>query len=354
MNNKILILTGKAGQGHIAIARSLEYWAAQWGMEPRVLDILPGYLNTNYKLSVKTHTHKPVFKLTNNRYLSRLLLSGFNGSLEERLATLCPEYKSYDTAISTHPIIHPSFAKINIITVENPSVHKSYFTQPRPTYYLSYWQHDRRYELLGPIARGAFYNELKSKTKQSLKKEMGLAPEKFAVIILAGGEWINKSQDYLDILGYAFDPDKYEFIFICGKNERFKREMENYYKNINFKFLGWLNEEEMNTVLRAGDCGLCFSTGTGVVTETGLCKLPLYIVDTLGAQEEGYPQIVERNGVGRYLKGGYWDKVDRLKEYVPQTQKLFEKNLNKWSDYLMGRPKVWEDFFNKKVLQAPF
>ncbi|MFA5776429.1 MAG: hypothetical protein WC988_02650 [Patescibacteria group bacterium] len=349
-NKKILILTGKAGQGHISIARSLEYWTAQWGLEPKVLDILPGYINTTYKLNLKARTNQPIYKLTNNRYLSKLMLVGFNGSLEERVEALCPEYKNYDIAISTHPLLHPNFAKTNIIILPDPSIHGMYLAAPRPKHYISYWKQDRRFDFLGPLARKGFYDELKYETKQNLKKESGFDPAKTTVLILAGGEWINKSQDYIDMLGYAFDPEKYEFVFICGKNERFRQEMKRQYRDVNFKFLGWMDDVQMNKVLRAGDCGLCFSTGSAVITESGICKLPLYVFDTLGGQENGYIQIIEKNGVGRYIKDSYWEKMDRLKELIPQTQKLFEKNLNKWGDYLISRPKEWETFFNKKVL----
>lgn len=350
MNKKILILTGKAGQGHISIAKSLEYWTAQWGLEPKVLDILPGYVNTTYKISVKTHTHQPIFKTTNNRYLSKLMLVGLNGSLEKRVESLCPNYQDYDIAISTHPFLHPNFAKTNITILPDPTIHKMWLSNPRPTYYISYWKADRKYEFLGPLARRGFYDELKYKTKQSLKKENGFDPNKTTVLVLAGGEWINKSQDYIDMLGFAFDPEKYEFVFVCGKNERFRQEMSGYYQDVNFKFLGWMDDVQMNKVLRSGDCGLCFSTGCSVTTESGICKLPLYIIDTLGAQEDGYIQIVERSGVGKYIKEGYWEKMDKLKELIPQTQKLFEKNSNKWGDYLISRPKEWEAFFVKKVL----
>lgn len=349
VNNKILILTGKAGQGHVSIAKSLEYWTAQWDLEPKVLDILPGYINTTYKLNLKARTHDPIFRLTNNRYLSKLMLVGFNGSLEERVESLCPEYKDYDIAISTHPLLHPNFAKTNIIIIPDPSIHGMYTAKPHPKHYISYWTQDRKFDFLGPLARKGFYDELKYKTKQSLKKENGFNPDKTTVIVLAGGEWINRSQDYIDMLGYGFDPDKYEFIFICGKNDRFRLEMERQYQDVNFKFLGWMNDDQMNRVLRSGDCGLCFSTGCAIITESGICKLPLYIIDNLGAQEDGYIQIVEKHGVGRYLKGGYWEKIDRLKEYLPQTQKLFEKNLNRWGDYLLSRPNDWETFFTQKL-----
>ena len=351
MNKKVLILTGKAGQGHISIAKSLEYWMSQWGMEPTILDILPGYINTTYKVNLKARTHQPFYRITNNRYFSKLMLRGFNGSLEERIQTLCPSYQDYDTVVSTHPLVHPDFAKTNIIILPDPAIHDLYLAAPHPQYYISLWKQDRRYEFLGPLTRKGFYNELKYKTKQGLKKECGFDPNKTTGIILAGGEWINKSQDYIDMLGYAFDPEKHEFIFVCGKNERFRQEAQRWYSNTNLKFLGWMDDAQMNAVLRAGDYGICFSTGSGVVAEVGACRLPVYIIDTLGAQENGYIQILEKNGVGRYIKGSYWEKMDRLKELIPQTNRLFDKNLNRWGDYLMTRPRDWEDFFAKKVLR---
>lgn len=350
VNKKILILTGKAGQGHISIAKSLEYWTTQWGFEAKILDMLPGYINTGYKINLKTHANEPFFKLTNNRYIAKLGMMGFNGSLEERVEGLCPEYKDYDIVIATHSLFHPAFGKVNMIILPDPTIHSSYLVSPKPKYYISYWTSDRRFEFLGPLARKSFYDELKYIPKQALKKECGFDSAKNTVLILAGGEWINRSQDYIDMLGYGFDPEKYEFVFICGKNERFQREMQEQYNAPNFKFLGWKDDEEMNKIMRASDCGLCFSTGSAVITEAGICKLPLYIVDNLGAQENGYTQIVEKHGVGKFLKGGYWEKIDRLKEYLPQTQKLFERNLIKWSDYLLSRPKDWETFFTKKVL----
>lgn len=350
-NNKILILTGKAGQGHISIARSLEYWTAQWGFEPKVLDVLPGYINTTYKINLKTHTHTPMFKITDNRYLSKLMVKGFNGSLEERVEALCPDYKSYDTMISTHPLLHPSFAKTNIIILPDPEVHKMYLAPPRPQHYLSFWIWDRRYELLGPLVRKGFYDERRYQSKRDLKKECGFSQEKKTAIIIAGGEWINKSQDYIDILGYSFDPNTIEFVFLCGKNERFRIENTERYKDLNMIFLGWKDDVEMGKIFRAGDFGIYFS-GSQVITETGICKLPLYILDSMGAQESGFVQIVEKNGAGKSIKGSYWEKIDKLKELVPQTDRLFDKNLDKWSKYLMDRPKAWETFFTTKVLDS--
>src|SRR3989339_1058954 len=349
INNKVLILTGKAGQGHISIAKSLEYWTAQWGFKPKVLDILPGYINTTYKINLKTHTHTPMFKITDNRYLSKLMVRGFNGSLEERVEALCPDYKAYGVAISTHPLLHPNFAQTNVIILPDPEIHGMYMAPPKPNHYLSFWKWDRRYELLGPIVRKGFYNERKYQSKQGLKKECGFDPNKQTAIIIAGGEWINRSQDYIDILGYSFDPNTIEFVFLCGKNDRFRQENTERYKGLNMKFLGWMDDTEISRVFRAGDFGIYFS-GSQVITETGICKLPLYILDSMGAQESGFVQIVEKNGAGRSVRGSYWEKIDKLKALVPQTDRLFEKNLDKWSKYLMERPKVWEDFFTKKIL----
>lgn len=348
-NNKILILTGKAGQGHISIARSLEYWTAQWGMEPKVLDILPGYINTTYKLGLKSRTNQPIFTLTNNRYMSKLMLVGFNGTLEERVEALCPEYKDYDTVLSTHPLLHPSFGKTNIIVLPDTQVHKLYTAAPKPQHYISFWVHDRNFHTLGPIARPGFYTEISEGSRDYCKGKLGWNPKKKYFAMLAGGEWIGRAQDYMDILGYTFKPDEYVFVFICGKNERFRQEMSEKYKDTGLIFLGWMSDIEMSLVLRACDYGLCFTTAQMVV-EAGLSKLPLFIFDNLGAQEAGYTDLVEKNGVGKYLKGSYWDKTDRLKELIPQTQRLFEKNLNKWDDYLTSRPKEWENFFHQKIL----
>jgi len=224
-----------------------------------------------------------------------------------------------------------------------------YTASPRPEYYISFWVHDRRFTTLGPIARPGFYDRTNEQSKDYYKTKLGWDPAKKYFAMLAGGEWIGRAQDYMDILGYSFRSENYAFVFICGKNDRFRQEMSERYKNTGFIFLGWLNDVEMALVLKACDYGLCFTTAQMVV-EAGLARLPLFIFENLGAQEAGYTDLVEKNGVGKQLKGGYWDKIDRLKELVPQSQKLFDKNLGKWADYLLGRPKEWEAFFQQKLL----
>lgn len=350
-NNKVLILTGKAGQGHISIARSIEYWTQEWGLKPKVLDILPKYVNLSYKLNVATNTYESFFKLTDNQHLSKLMLKSSSPAIEKRLAAMCLNYRNYSIAIASHPLIHPTFAKHNIIILPDPVVHHTYLADPKPQHYISYWNKRKDFHFLGPLARKYFYNKLKNKTKQELKKENGFNPYKKTVVILAGGEWIRKTKRHLDLLEQSLKPDHYELVFICGKDDEFIHEMENKYTAGNFKFLGWKNDEQMNSILRSGDFGLCFTIGSAVTIEAGLCKLPLFVFDNLGGQERDYAKIIEKNGVGMCLKGSPGEKLDQLNEFAPQVQNLFENNLNKWADYLLTRPDCWRDFFLREILR---
>jgi len=354
LKKRVLILTGKAGSGHLTVAQAYQYWLTKWGYEAWVLDVLPPINEKiNNWLYKVPKTYKQLFAFSNNKAWARLVTLPSKMEIERRIRKLAPDYKSADMIISTHPLIHPTWGKKRVMTLMDPIVHAVYLVLPRAQHYISFWKDcegntkgfgiaAKRVSYTGPLARPLFYenarNLRKNHYKGECKKTLGIAPETTLVLVMAGQAWIYRAAEYLQYFKNIFRKENVIFAFMCGKNKDFAQQMSSKYRRVKmFKILNWLSEEEVCRWMAAADFGVAFSLAQMAV-EAGLSKLPIYIFRLIEGQEEGYRAVIEDNGVGMYVPGEPQNQVEILKVLYKHTQTMFGKNLVNWQKELLEAP----------------
>jgi hypothetical protein len=195
---------------------------------------------------------------------------------------------------------------------------------------------------VGPLARPTFYtyakNNIRGINKEKLKMKLGISPQTTIALVTAGFAWINRSKEYMDYLRHAFMNDDIKFIFVCGKNSKFQKEMSVKYKGCpSFIFLPWLLEEEMAEWMCAADFLLAFTLAQTSV-EAGLAHLPIIIFRLISGQEDGFRDVIENRGVGMYLPGTPQNQVSMLKLVYPYLIHAYDHRLDVWQKDLLNNP----------------
>ncbi|OIN93323.1 hypothetical protein COS81_03345 [candidate division WWE3 bacterium CG06_land_8_20_14_3_00_42_16] len=350
----VLILTGKSGGGHLSIAQSFCYWLNKWGYNAQIYNIIP-VLNKkiNDFLYHTPRTYKSLFKISNRYPLADIMTFSFHLDLERKLKKSVPNYSLTDIVISTHPLVHPQKGKIRIMIVPDPTVHATYKAVPKADYYFIFWPealerakkikiNNDRLIVTNPLARISFYRIGKlcqnEKNRQQIRQQLGISSDTKIGLVMAGSEWINRVKNYLDPLASEFSQKKVLFVFLCGKNIKFMSQLSAKYSSLKiFKFLGWLDEEEVATWMNAADFGIAFSLAQ-MSAEAGLSRLPIFIFSLMSGQEEKYRDVVENRGVGFYLPGKPKIQVAVLKSLYPNIRNLLWDNLELWQDTLLKTP----------------
>jgi len=354
VKKRAVILTGKAGNGHLSVADAYRYWLLKWGYQAEVYDVLPQPSDQVTKLLYKVPaTYRSLYRLSDKPTLSQAMVEILAPEIERKIGQLVPDYDSADIVISTHLFVHPEGKNFKVMIILDPIVHAVYFVRPRPDYYFAFWgatlfgvkKNDLNPDKIiytGPLARPSFYEVAKhlpnERAKRQFKKSQGIPEDHLLVLVMAGSAWIFRSARYLDSLKQAFEDEKVTFVFLCGRSKGFVEEMTEEYRGVKmFKFLRWLEEGKVAQWMAMADCGLAFSLAQMSV-EAGLTKLPLFIFRLIEGQEEGYREVVNGKGVGLYLPGQPADQVELFKNLLPKREVLFKKNLEAWQKELLASP----------------
>lgn len=356
-SKKIALLTALAGYGHMSASLAMNYWLTQWGYFSEVYNLGPAGNEEFNKLLYKTpKAYKSFYSLSNYRNVSSVAVRSYSKLMETRLSNMVPSYEKYDASISAYPLIHPQRTKNNIMMLLDPLVHASYLANPYMDHYLLFWEESFKYlakhkatqynaTYTGPLIRKGFYdlgrslNSAGPALKKQAKQELGINPDVKLCLITAGGNWIYKTRDYIDLIDKHFDASAYKFAFVCGKDTEFYEEMSMEYKgNQKFIFLNWLVEEEMAKWMMAADFALCFSIAQ-ILVELGLMKVPVYLFNFIEGQEEGYRDVIRNNEIGIELEGTKKEKVMAFKHFA-QNYDYASLNgaLEEWQKKLLGVP----------------
>ncbi len=352
---RAIILTGQTGQGHFSMAQAYRYWLEQWGYQSEIYDVLP---RISEKATSWIHRvpkiYKLLFKISNRPFLAQAMIEPLVPEIEKKLNQVIPNYMEADLIISTHALIRPrgsTFVKVMLLL--DPIAHATYFTSPQPDYYFALWPQATAdaikfgvnlnqliYTL--PLARPAFYEMgekiLQGNIKTSLREKLGVEQNCLLILVMAGSGLIKRSKAYIKHLRIAFKDDNVVFVFLCGKNQSFQKEMkESYGDDPMFRFLNWLSEEEMAEWMAVADFGLAFSLAQMSV-EAGLVGLPLFIFRLIGGQEERYKNVVGDKGVGMHIAGKPKNQVASLRALLKRSREPFAKNLISWQKELLSGP----------------
>ena len=144
--------------------------------------------------------------------------------------------------------------------------------------------------------------------RRSLRQRLGLAPDRFVVLLSGGGEGSGGlARRAHALLDAGLDLD---VVVICGRNARARTELESL-GDRRLRVLGFVTN--MAEWMRA--CDLMISkAGPGAIAEALCSRAPLLLTSFVPGQERGNVDFVVDTGAGRY--------VPRLRDMVDAVAEL--------------------------------
>jgi 1,2-diacylglycerol 3-beta-galactosyltransferase len=146
--------------------------------------------------------------------------------------------------------------------------------------------------------------------RRSLRLRLGMAPDRFSVLLSGGGEGSGGLARRARALLDASDLD-IDVVVICGRNRRAQAELEALRGDRRLRVLGFVTN--MAEWMRASDL-MITKAGPGAITEALCSRAPLLLTSSLPGQERGNVDFVVDTGAGRY--------VPRLRDMVDAVREL--------------------------------
>ena len=324
MSKKVLIMSASTGGGHNRAAKAMKDEIEKKCIDGEhitceIIDSLKlinttmdKIISSGYEKSAK-YTPKAwdgVYKMSDANMVSKHEYKGnlFNTLLASKLKKLLKERKP-DLIIGTHP-----FPMIALSTLKKKYPYRnafnSFFVPPLIsvltdyTAHSTYIQDEIDYYIAGDeyvkevlISEGVDGDKIKPygipveksflehREKSVVLEELGLAPDKFTVLLMGGSFGAGNIKDTLKEL-LEIDRD-FQIIVITGRNETLKekleKSLEKYTIDKNISILGFT--QDMNDILSAVDI-IVSKPGGLTTTECLLKELPMIIPYYIPGQEE--------------------------------------------------------------------
>ena len=324
MSKKVLIMSASTGGGHNRAAKAMKDEIEKKCIDGEhitceIIDSLKlinttmdKIISSGYEKSAK-YTPKAwggVYKMSDANIVSKHEYKGnlFNTLLASKLKKLLKERKP-DLIIGTHP-----FPMIALSTLKKKYPYRnafnSFFVPPLIsvltdyTAHSTYIQDEIDYYIAGDeyvkevlISEGVYGDKIKPygipveksflehREKSVVLEELGLAPDKFTVLLMGGSFGAGNIKDTLKEL---LEIDRgFQIIVITGRNETLKekleKSLEKYTIDKNISILGFT--QDMNDILSAVDI-IVSKPGGLTTTECLLKELPMIIPYYIPGQEE--------------------------------------------------------------------
>ena len=324
MSKKVLIMSASTGGGHNRAAKAMKDEIEKKCIDGEhitceIIDSLKlinttmdKIISSGYEKSAK-YTPKAwggVYKMSDANIVSKHEYKGnlFNTLLASKLKKLLKERKP-DLIIGTHP-----FPMIALSTLKKKYPYRnafnSFFVPPLIsvltdyTAHSTYIQNEIDYYIAGDeyvkevlISEGVDGDKIKPygipveksflehREKSVVLEELGLAPDKFTVLLMGGSFGAGNIKDTLKEL-LEIDRD-FQIIVITGRNETLKEKLEKSLEkhdiDKNISILGFT--QDMNDILSAVDI-IVSKPGGLTTTECLLKELPMIIPYYIPGQEE--------------------------------------------------------------------
>ncbi|MBI4846447.1 MAG: glycosyltransferase [Candidatus Omnitrophica bacterium] len=153
----------------------------------------------------------------------------------------------------------------------------------------------------------------KSISKNEARKKLGLAEDKFTVLVTSGGFGVGPIKKIVSLLD-AFGAD-IQAAVICGSNEALVSYFKNQTFRKNIKIFGYIHN--MDEFMDAAD--VIISKSGGLTVSESLAKaLPMIIMKPIPGQETRNAEIIEEYGIGMRLYN-----VNDIGKYL---EKMLENN----------------------------
>jgi processive 1,2-diacylglycerol beta-glucosyltransferase len=153
-----------------------------------------------------------------------------------------------------------------------------------------------------------------------LRREMGLDPNLFTLMVMSGGNAIGPLVEILKALGKL--KEKFQAVFITGSNQKLFLQLQEALDemNINGQVLGYV--DNVHKYMAASDL-LISKAGGLTVTEALASGLPMIIIQPTPGQEDGNTMFLLKSNAGRYLKN--LDGLGQLVADLIQNPSLVEQ-----------------------------
>lgn len=182
-----------------------------------------------------------------------------------------------------------------------------------------------------------------SDSAKRIKEAYGLLPSKKTIVIVGGGIGFPGGKIVIkELINSDIDA---EFVIICGKNEKYQRDVEKMVRGAKKKILVFGFVNNITEIISLADLVIT-KAGAGVVWETLLSKKPVLITRYIYGQEKGNMQFVVENGVGWYepkikrairIVQNYLNSEEEEKRIRNNFEKLNLQSGNKQiAEYIMG------------------
>lgn len=123
---------------------------------------------------------------------------------------------------------------------------------------------------------------------------LGLAPERFTVLLIGGGEGMGRVAEMAEAIDAARLP--LQQMVICGRNRSLRRRLERRSWQIPTWVLGFVNN--MPALMHAADV-VVTKAGPSTICEALVTGRPILIIDYVPGQERGNVDFVVKGGAGQ-------------------------------------------------------
>lgn len=327
---KIFYLFTKAGGAHVAAAEAIESAIKElkgdeafvhkgidiWSMGGKFQNYLWGRKPYGYSLKYFPYINAILFRLFSIKFLADIAIKLNYPNVGRSLRNLILE-GSPDLIVSVHPLANPLVVralkdlklsgKIPIVNVviELINIHRFWVvpefdltivgTEEAKRKCIEYGCSPKKIKLIGMPVDPRFLKTYPD--KRSLKSNMGLSPDKFTILIMGGAEGAGKIFDQVVALNQL--QNDFQVIAVAGRNVELYKRLEKERGHLKFPLKIYGFTHEVPELMHASDLVLSKS-GSLTIAEAIASELPLIITSSVPGQEEGNPEWIERNGMGRY------------------------------------------------------
>lgn len=384
---KVMILTVTAGNGHNACAKGMKEKLESLGnVEVKVIDLLKEYstdlkvwtADKGYNIAVAhlRHVYNMFYEIfknvppeDRNKCAGQgMAISTLKGLLKE-IYTFKPDviYATHfyaGIAITDLRLVYDIPCKViisNLDYVNSPfweaCVGVDYFAIPNEDFIEECEREGFKKSQLIPAGipvGDKFYIE---KDKKEAKKELGLNPDVFTIMVMfGGGHWSGGFKIFKDLVDSVKDRNV-QIIMINGRNKEGydKIAKMKFPKNITVVNVGFTNQVDL--YMSASDIILNKLGGTSA-TEMINKKLPIVVTEILPAQEKYNLVYLKKKGIVKSFKNkkelkdavcSLMDNKDEYNKMVANTLLLRRNGIETLSNLIMSQPEAVynEDYIAK-------
>lgn len=327
-NKKILYLFSETGGGHRSAANALVETVKEiMGDNAPQQELADVFASSNKLISLLANMYAPITKHfpslwgvlyhATNSNLSILIMAKVSAPFVGRKLQALIREKKPDIIVSVHPMTNhiavTATRKINhnvpIITVVTDPVtfHRVWITPLADRIVLAtedakalcrkYGYGIENVEVLGFPIEPKFFKI--SASKKELRRSMGIAPDRFTLLFMGGGEGGGNIFEYIAALSKG-DLD-IQVIVVAGRNQSLKKKLEENSSKFNFPMKVYGFTDKISDIMGASDL-IITKAGPGTIREAVSKKLPIILTSYLPGQEKGNVEYVLKMQLGDFVK----------------------------------------------------